>query len=124
MNRAFPLLHACTVARSPPHSAENHFGVVPGGLGDGAAEGALGLRVGRADLVALDQLPEDDRHLELGEGGAEAAADAAAEGDPGVGAGRVVEEALGEEAVRFGVDLGVAVDQVDAGRRGDAGGSS
>ena len=78
---------------------------------------------GRAgcDPVAFDQLAEDDLHLELGEGGAEAAADAAAEGDPGVGAGRVVEEALGQEALRFRVDLGVAVDQVDAGRDRDAG---
>ena len=72
--------------------------------------------------MALDQLLEDDGHLELGEGGAEAAANAAAEGDPGVGAGRGLEEALGEEAVRLGVDLGIAVDEVDAGGDRGAGG--
>src|SRR4051795_327596 len=96
-------------------TAENHLCVVPWRLGDGAAVGALGGWAGGGYLVAADQLAEDDGHLELGEGGAEAAADAAAEGDPGVGAGRVVEEALGEEPLGFGVDLRVAVDQVDAG---------
>src|SRR3954452_16575862 len=78
-------------------SGENHLSVVAWRLGDRAAVGALRGGVCRGDLVAADQLAEDHGHLELGEGGAEAAADAAAEGDPGVGAGRVVEEALGQE---------------------------
>src|SRR3954454_24411160 len=54
------------------------LGVPSRGLGDGAAEGALGGWVGGGDLVAADELAEDYRHLELGEAGAEAAADAAA----------------------------------------------
>ena len=69
-----------------------------GGLGDRAAEGAFGGGSRRGDLPPGDQLPQHDRHLLLGEGGAEAAAHAAAEGDPGVGAGRRLEEALGPEA--------------------------
>ena len=47
-----------------------------------------GARVGLVELAAGQHLAQDDPHLELGEGGAEAAADAAAEGDPGVGVGR------------------------------------
>src|SRR3954454_20074731 len=82
-------------------SAEDDLGVVARGLGDRAAEDPLGPGVGRAEPVALDQLLEHDGHLELGEGGAEAAAHTAAEGDPGVGAGRVVEKALGQEALRL-----------------------
>ena len=97
--------------------AEDDLGVVP-------RVSVIARRKARSDggfggwiVVALDQLAQDDLHLELGEGGAEAAADAAAEGDPGVGAGRVVEEALGQEAVRLRVDRRVAVDEVDAGGR-------
>ena len=48
----------------------------------------------------VEDLAEDDPHLELGEGGAEAAADAAAEGDPGVGVRLLLEEALGLEGER------------------------
>ena len=117
--------HRLRLSRIPARHTRTTWalvGVVARGLGDARRKGRARARVGRADLVALDQLLEDDRHLELGEGGAEAAADAAAEGDPGVGAGRVVEEALGQEAVRLGVDLGVAVDEVDAGGDRDAGG--
>jgi hypothetical protein len=43
-----------------PCSAEDDFGVVARGLGDRAAEGALGGRVRGADLAAADQLAEDD----------------------------------------------------------------
>src|SRR3954469_8162891 len=101
--------------------AQHDLGVVAGRLGDSPAEGTLGLRPHRADLATADQLAEHDRHLELGEGGAEAAPHPAAEGDPGVGAGRRLEEALGLKAVRVGIDPRVAVDQVDAGRDGDSG---
>ena len=89
--------------------AEDYLGVAAGVLGDRAAQDPLGSGIGRADLVALDQLLEHDRHLVEGEGCAEAAAHAAAEGDPGVGAGRLLEEALGQEALGVGIDLGVAV---------------
>ena len=47
---------------------------------------------------------QDDLHLERREARAEAAAAAAAERDPGVRPRRVVEEALGPERVRLGVD--------------------
>src|SRR5262249_20547170 len=88
--------------------AEDHLGVAARGLGDRAPEGPLGLRPRGQDRPPADQLAEHDGHLELGEGGAEAAAHAAAERDPRVGAGRAVEEALGQEALGLGVDLGVA----------------
>ena len=51
----------------------------------------------------------------------EAAAPAAAEGDPRVGAGRLIEEALGPERVGVGVDLGVVMDQVGVRDQADAG---
>ena len=62
-------------------------------------------------------------HLELGEGGAGAAADAAAERHPRVRAGWLLEEALGPEAKRVGIDVGPAMDQVCAGRDPGAAGS-
>src|ERR1700761_6324166 len=92
-------------------SAEDDLGVVAWGLGDRAAVVRLRRWIGRAEVAALDQLAEDDGHLELGEGGAEAAADAAAEGEPGVGAGRGLDEALGAERGRGGVNAWVAVDE-------------
>src|SRR5438552_2992211 len=51
-------------------------------------------------------------HLEQREAGAEAAPAAAAERDPRVGAGRLLEEALGAERVRLGIHVGVVVDEV------------
>ena len=65
---------------------------------------------------------KDFGHLEQRERGAEAAADAAAEGDPGVGARRAVEEALGPEGVRLGVEVFASVQQPNARRHRDAGG--
>ena len=55
------------------------------------------------------------------ERGAYAPANPAAEWDPGVGAGRTVQEALRKEAVRLGVDVRPPVHQVDRGRDRDAG---
>ena len=51
--------------------------------------------------------------FEQGEGGAEAASGSAAEGDPGVGAGAGVEEALGAEGEWVGVEVGAAVEECD-----------
>ena len=50
------------------------------------------------------------------QGGAEAAADAAAEGDPLVGAGLAAEPALGAELERLGVEVLAVVDEEDAHR--------
>src|ERR1700761_952143 len=92
-----------TPARPPADLGEDDLGVAARRLGDRAAVVALRRRVGRPQLAPRDQLFEHDRHLLLGEGGAEAAAHAAAERDPGVGAGRRLEEALGTEAIRLRV---------------------
>src|ERR687897_784698 len=84
---------------------------------DRAAHAALRPRAGRADVQPGHKLAEDDLHLHLREARAEAAAHAAAERDPGVRAGRVLEKALRAEGARLLVDVGATVDQVDA--RGD-----
>ena len=72
-----------------------------------------GAGLGLVQLAAAEHLAQDDPHLELGEGGAEAAADAAAEGDPGVGVGPCLEEALGPEGERLGIDVGAGVGEPD-----------
>src|SRR6267154_1887068 len=66
-------------------AGEHDLGVVARRLGDRAAEVALGRRVGGSDHPPRDQLAQHDRHLLLGEGGAETTAYAAPERDPGVG---------------------------------------
>src|SRR5690349_13405684 len=78
-------------------------GSVPWREGDVAAGDAL--RVCRRSVNAAppEQLGEDDAHLELGERGAEAAADAAAERDPAVRGRPLLEEALGTERVGLGI---------------------
>src|ERR671910_1485304 len=81
---------------------------------DRAAHAALRPRAGGADVQPGNQLPEDDLHLHLSEARAEAAAHAAAERDPGVRAGRVLQEALRAEGARVLVDVWAPVDQVDA----------
>src|SRR5262245_63876333 len=80
-----------------------------------------GAALGQELDLAQDRA-QHDPHLVEGEARAQAAADASAEGNPFVGAGLAIEEALGAEAVRLGIQLGPAVEQVD--RRGhiDAGG--
>ncbi len=74
-----------------------------------------------AQRAGAQQLAHHDAHLEHRKAGAEAAAATAAEGDPGVGAGLLVEEALGPEGVGVGVDVGVVVDQVAVGDEAAAG---
>src|SRR5918995_239730 len=65
----------------------------------------LGPRAGCADVQPRHKLAEDDLHLRLREARAEAAAHAAAERDPGVRAGRVLQEALRAEGARVLVDV-------------------
>ena len=57
--------------------------------------------------------PEHDSRLGHRESGADAASRSSAEGDPGVGAGTGVEEALGPEGERIGVELGTPVHERD-----------
>src|SRR6201996_5568979 len=104
----------CELSGMALRLTQDHLGVAPRSLGDRAAHVALGRRVGGFDHPPRDQLLEHDRHLLLGERGTEATAHAAAEGDPGVGAGRGLEEALWPEAIGLRVDRRVAVDEVDA----------
>ena len=96
-------------------------GAAVGGEGDGAADDSLVGAVLGDQADPIEDGLEDDLHLVEGEAGAEATADAAAEGDPGVGAGRVVEEALGAEGLGLRVEVGPAVEQVDRGVDADAG---
>ena len=58
-----------------------------------------------ARRAVAQHLREHDAHLHLGEGGAQAAAHAAAERDPRVGGRRAIQEALGTERVGLGIGL-------------------
>src|ERR1700744_1437105 len=64
---------------------------------------------------------EDAALLGHRQGGAEAAADATAEGDPVVGAGLAAEPALGAEGEGVGVDVLAVVDEEDRHRDRGAG---
>ena len=75
-----------------------------------------GARARRPDVEPLHELAQHHLDLELGEARTEAAPHAAAERDPGVGAGRRLEEALGPEGARVWVDVRAPVHQVDARR--------
>ena len=90
--------------------------------GDVAAGDALGAAGGGAQVEAAQDLAQHDAHLHLGERGAEAAAHAAAVGDPRVRRGRLVEEALRAEGVRVRVGLGAGVGEPDRGGDVGAGG--
>ena len=103
----------------PPAGARARPGRPWPGQGDVADLDPLRLRVGGAQVGALDELAQDRPHLVFGEGGADAAADAAAEGDPGVVVGLGVEEALGAElaAARGRCPRGSGGRRSPAGRR-------
>ncbi len=73
-----------------------------------------------SQLAAGQHGPHHDLHLEHREARADAAAPAAAERDPGVGAGRLLEEALGAELVRVRVDRRVVMDEVGVRHQADA----
>src|SRR5829696_3586093 len=77
---------------------------------DRPAHAALRLRAGGADVEARDQLAQHHLDLELGEARAKTTSNAAAEWDPRVGAGRLLEEALRPERARLLVDVRPAVD--------------
>ena len=68
---------------------------------------------GALQLGPLEDRAQHDPHLVFGEGGADAAAHAAAEGDPGVGVGLAVEEALGPELLRLGEEVLAVVQRGD-----------
>src|SRR4051812_25245206 len=80
-----------------------------------AADDLLGFGGCRTQLDLAQDRPKDDAHLELGEGGTDAAAGAAAKGDPAEGLRLLIEEALGPEPIWLGVDVGARVGQVDRG---------
>ena len=79
----------------------------------------FGCGVDGTQLGPLDEFAQDRPHLVFGEGGADAAADAAAEGDPGVVVDLAVEEALGAERLRLGEGVLAVVEGGD--RREDEG---
>src|SRR6185503_1742601 len=78
----------------------DHAGAVARGERHVAAGDALGPAGGGAQVEAAQDLAQHDPHLHLGEGRADTAPDATAEGDPGVGRRRLVEEALRAERIR------------------------
>src|SRR4051812_8800894 len=92
-----------------PARGGDDAGAVAGRERDVAAGDALGAAGAGAQVEAAQDLGQDDAHLHLGEGGAEAAAHPAAVGDPRVGRGRLVEEALRAEGVRVRVRVGAGV---------------
>jgi AcrR family transcriptional regulator len=63
---------------------------------------------------------EDDPQLEHGEARSDAAPRSASERNPSVAVGRLLEEALGSEFVRVGVDVGPPMEQVDGRRNIDS----
>src|SRR5205085_10874337 len=80
-------------------SRQHHLGVVARRLRDRASEHALPGRPHRLELPALDELSKDHLHLEVSEGSPDATPHAAAERDPGIGSGRLVEEPLRLESL-------------------------
>lgn len=74
-----------------------------------AVRDSLWALVGGFDAGVAEDCPEYDSGLGEGEGGADASSGSAAEGDPGLGAGAGVQEPLGAEGERVGVELGTAV---------------
>ena len=70
---------------------------------------------------ARQHASQDDFHLVESESGAQAVAQAAAEGEEGVGVDALVEEAVGPEGFGLRPQVGTSVGEVDAGR-GDAAG--
>jgi hypothetical protein len=89
-----------------------------------AVQGVLGGGVVGLEVEAAGHRLEDDTHLGHCQGGAEAAADAAAEGDPLIGAGLAAEPALGAELEGLGVEVLAVVDEEDAHRDCGAGGNA
>src|SRR3954454_16834531 len=90
-----------------------------GAEGDRAFARALAAGLDRPQLGRLEHDSQHPLHLHFRVAGGETAADAAAEGDPGVGPRLLADEALRQETARLLVPALVAVDQVDAG--GDRG---
>src|SRR5436309_2521067 len=83
---------------------------------DRAARDAGRLRVrDRTQARLAQQGLQHNVHLEEREARPDAPADAAAEREPGVGPGALLEEALGLEAVWVRIDVGPAVHEEDAG---------
>src|SRR4051794_25904891 len=95
-------------------AAEDGQPAVAGAPRDALEPQRLARRVRRLELQALEQHAQDDVELHVSERGADAAADAAAERDPAVGVGQLVEEALGQEAVRLGEEVGIEVREAGA----------
>src|SRR6185312_16791396 len=89
-------------------------------LCDRAPVHPLGFSSRRSQGAPQDELAQDGLHLELSEGGAEAAPYATAEGDPGVRPTRLsslgLQEALEQELVRARIDVRASVHEVDRGR--------
>jgi hypothetical protein len=77
-------------------------------------QGALGLGLGGLEVEAAGHRLQNHAHLGHRQGGAEAAADAAAEGDPLVGPGLAAEPALGAELEGLRVEVLAVVDEEDA----------
>src|SRR3954452_5062593 len=93
----------------------DHQPLLVGAEGDRAFPRPLAARLDRSQLGGLEDDPQHPLHLHFRVAGGEAATDAAAERDPGVGAGLPADEALRKEAAGLLVEALVAVDQVDAG---------
>ena len=79
-----------------------------------SGRGSGALRSARSRIVR-----RHDPHLVFGEGGADAAAHAAAERDPGIPVGLALEEALGPERLRLGEEVLAVMEGGD--RRDDEG---
>jgi hypothetical protein len=90
------------------------LGLVLGHERDRPPAHALGGRLGRRDVQAADHRGEHALHLEDREARPQAAPHATAERDPRIRARRLLEEALGPERPRLGIDVGTTVDEVDA----------
>ncbi len=79
-----------------------------------AVQGMLGLGLCGLEVEAPGGRLQYDAHLGHRQGSAEAAADAAAEGDPLISARFAAEPALWAELERFGVEVLAVMDKQDA----------
>src|SRR3954452_3594039 len=104
--------HRLRLARGPMLSWTRHYLASARGREDyGSSDARLLLRPRGVQVEARHDLAQHHLNLELSEARPQAAAHAAAERDPGVGARRLLEEALGPEGARLVVHIAAAVHQ-------------
>src|SRR5271154_3748618 len=112
--RQLTLKLSAAMTSGRPSRAHEHLGALGRDHRDVAMARALGRGIGGEHVGAARDRSQDHALLSHRQGGAEAAADAAAERYPRVGARLHTEEALGAKRKRLGVEVLAMVQQQDA----------